>query len=148
MQDKFDFELEQELSALRRREKVYFGVFSVIVGLSLFIGWQSFQEQRNNYVSYEQYYAQQVAANGAPSGGGCGTGGGAGGCCGGSGSSSGPVDTAQITTDGLAYYVAQTGDKQVEAEVTDYGCHIQCDIVKDGEIIKSYTYRDGQFIEM
>ena len=38
-------------------------------------------------------------------------------------------------------------EKGVTAKVTDYGCHIQVDIQKDGKIVKSYVYQGGKISE-
>ena len=35
-------------------------------------------------------------------------------------------------------------EKEVEARVNDYGCHIQVDIEKGGKTIWSYSYQDGK----
>ena len=47
-----------------------------------------------------------------------------------------------------AYRKANPGEKGLETEVTDYGCHIQVDIQKGGKIVKSYSYRDGAVSEI
>ena len=38
-------------------------------------------------------------------------------------------------------------EKGLTAKVTDYGCHIQVDIQRDGKVVKSYTYQDGKVFE-
>jgi hypothetical protein len=83
-----------------------------------------------------------------------------GGCCSPDGSGSlgnqyrpgGPVDPK---TEGEAkkvaleaYQKANPADKRVTAKVTNYGCHIQVDIQKDGKIVKSYTYQGGKAFEI
>ncbi len=78
-----------------------------------------------------------------------------GGCCslGGSGGRPrGPVDAkteSQAKKVALeAYQKANPSEKGVTAKVTDYGCHIQVDIHKEGRIVKSYTYQRGKVFEI
>jgi hypothetical protein len=78
----------------------------------------------------------------------CGAGGSSGGC---GGKTSGPVDAQmekKATTAGLEAYKKINGDtKGLAGKVTDYGCHTQVDIIKGGQILKSYSYVDGQVSE-
>jgi len=83
-----------------------------------------------------------------------------GGCCspGGSGSvgnqyrPGGPVDpktereAKKVALE--AYQKANPSEKGVTAKVTDYGCHIQVDIQKEGRIVKSYSYQGGKAFEI
>lgn len=46
------------------------------------------------------------------------------------------------------YQKANPAEKGVTAKVTDYGCHIQVDVQKDGKVVKSYTYRAGKVFEI
>lgn len=72
-----------------------------------------------------------------------------GGCCGGGSGQKGAVDTAAIAKAGEAFYLQATGSQQkVQAKVTDFGCHIQCDILESGKVIKSYAYRNNTFVEI
>ena len=78
-----------------------------------------------------------------------------GGCCslGGSGGRpGGPVDPkteSQAKKVALeAYQKANPAEKGVAAKVTNYGCHIQVDIQKEGRIVKSYTYQRGKVFEI
>ena len=84
-----------------------------------------------------------VAGNGKGSGGGCG-GRGGGGC---GTKQDGPVDPELESMAGAAalaeYRKKNPAEKEVEARVTDYGCHIQVDIEKKGKTIWSYSYQDG-----
>lgn len=71
---------------------------------------------------------------------------GSGGCgnCGGCGNSvSGEVtETDKLeSVKGIAsnYYRDTYGDDDFRVEVTDYGCHMQADIIKDGVIVKSLS---------
>jgi predicted nucleic acid-binding Zn ribbon protein len=79
-----------------------------------------------------------------------------GGCCspGGSGivRPGGPVDP-KTESDAKkvaleAYQKANPAGKGVTAKVTNYGCHIQVDIQKEGRIVKSYTYQGGKAFEI
>jgi len=46
------------------------------------------------------------------------------------------------------YQRVNPADKEVTAKVTDYGCHIQVDIQKEGKIVKSYSYQGGKAFEI
>ena len=81
-----------------------------------------------------------------------------GGCCGTSGSGSvgpsrpgGPVDAkAEKEAQTLAleaYRKINPSDRGITAKVTDYGCHMQVDIQKEGKVVKSYIYQDGKVFE-
>ncbi len=43
---------------------------------------------------------------------------------------------------GLAFYTQKYGDKDVTVKATDFGCHIQADVSKNGKVVKSLAY-DG-----
>ncbi len=47
-----------------------------------------------------------------------------------------------------AYRATHPAGQGLEAKVTDYGCHIQVDIEKDGRIVASYSYKDGKASEI
>jgi len=49
---------------------------------------------------------------------------------------------------GLRYWHAKHGLDAVTTQITDYGCHIQVDIVKNKKIIGSLRYQDGKITEM
>lgn len=82
-----------------------------------------------------------------------------GGCCspGGSGSfgpprPGGPLDpkpeseAKKVALE--AYQKTNPAQKGVTAKVTDYGCHIQVDIQKEGRTVKSYSYQGGKAFEI
>lgn len=84
-----------------------------------------------------------------------------GGCCGPGGPSGGsggqpgtarPIDSKtekEAERVGLeAFQEANPSEKGVTAKVTDYGCHIQVDIQKEGRIVKSYSYQRGKVFEI
>jgi hypothetical protein len=84
----------------------------------------------------------------------CGPGGGGGGCgdgCGGSRIFGGEVAPELKSKAGAAalakYRETNPAGADVQAQVTDYGCHVQVDIAQGGRIVKSYTYQDGQALE-
>ncbi len=70
-------------------------------------------------------------------------------CAAGSNSSPGGPRTprADIEKDarekGLEYYERKTQRKGAEAKVTDFGCHIQVDILENGKVVLSLTYNQG-----
>lgn len=49
---------------------------------------------------------------------------------------------------GLEYYEKKTQKKGASARVTDFGCHIQVDIIEDGKVLLSLTYRQGEVQEI
>ena len=49
---------------------------------------------------------------------------------------------------GLEYYEKKTQKKGASARVTDFGCHIQVDIIEDGKAILSLTYKQGEVQEI
>lgn len=87
-------------------------------------------------------------SGGGAGGGGCG-GGGAGGC--GTKQGSGALDPAlkrKASEAAIeAYRKTNPAEKDVAAQVTDYGCHLQVDIEKGGKVIRSYTYQNGSVID-
>lgn len=80
--------------------------------------------------------------------GGCG-GGGTGGC--GTKQGSGSLDPAlkrEASTAAInAYRKTNPAEKDVTAQVIDYGCHLQVDIEKGGKVVRSYTYQNGGVID-
>lgn len=103
------------------------------------------------------------AAGAAGVGGGCGSGGcgssgagsagatstGGGGCCGGSGggqavAGAATADFKQLEKEAINLYVKNYGDANVTAEVKDFGCHQQINILKDGKVVKEFSYQNGQ----
>ncbi len=82
-------------------------------------------------------------------------------CCGGgqagTAATSGATAAGSVVTAGSSAleraavdtYRASTGDQSVvEAKVTDYGCHVQADIYRDGRRVRSYVLRRGQWAEI
>jgi hypothetical protein len=49
---------------------------------------------------------------------------------------------------GLEYYEKKTQKKGASARVTDFGCHIQVDIIDGGKVVLSLTYRQGEVQEI
>lgn len=152
--------IEEEIRSLKRRERYYFGILGGVILAAGIFGFQTLQADGGqdpsgyNSTDYAQYvsYAQGSGTGSAGvASGGCGSSGSgaAGGCCGGGSGQTGTVDTSAIAKAGKEYYLQQTGTQQaVEAKVTDFGCHIQCDILESGNVIKSYAYRNNTFVEI
>ncbi len=88
-------------------------------------------------------------------------------CCGGSGAGPGPAKRGCDPTAGaqgggarsasqvaaardaaMNYWSKTHGSGPVETKVTDFGCHIQVDIVADNKIAKSLRYQNGTITEM
>ena len=89
----------------------------------------------------------------APSlGGGCCSASGSSGGCGGQSATQRPIDP-KIESEAQkaaleAFQKSNPAEKNVAARVTDYGCHIQVDIQKEGKVVKSYTYQEGKVSEI
>jgi predicted nucleic acid-binding Zn ribbon protein len=47
-----------------------------------------------------------------------------------------------------AFQKGNQADQGVSAQVTNYGCHIQVDIQKEGKVVKSYSYQGGKAFEI
>ena len=48
----------------------------------------------------------------------------------------------------LAYYANTYGDSDVTIKGTDYGCHMEFEVIKDGNIIMTLEYSNGGFFEL
>ena len=70
------------------------------------------------------------------------------GCGGGRNRPLDPKIESNAKTKGLEYYENKTQKKGANARVTDFGCHIQVDIIEDGKVVVSLTYRDGEVQEI
>jgi len=68
-------------------------------------------------------------------------------CCGGGGAVSESREE-QMRLDGLSYYRANYGDGDVEAVVEDYGCHQEIHIYAEGQVVKRFTYSNGNVYEL
>ena len=77
-------------------------------------------------------------------------------CCGSGGGCGGgvraqaldPKIEQEAKTKGLEYYEKKTQKKGAGANVTDFGCHIQVDIIEEGKVVVSLTYRQGEVQEI
>jgi hypothetical protein len=70
------------------------------------------------------------------------------GCGGGRARSLDPKIENEAKAKGLEYYEKKTQKKGAIAKVTDFGCHIQVDIIEEGKVVVSLTYRDGEVQEI
>ena len=70
------------------------------------------------------------------------------GCGGGRARSLNPKIESEAKAKGLEYYEKKTQKKGANAKVTDFGCHIQVDIIEEGKVVVSLTYRDGEVQEI
>ena len=70
------------------------------------------------------------------------------GCGGGRARSLDPKIENEAKAKGLEYYEKKTQKKGANARVTDFGCHIQVDIIEEGKVALSLTYRDGEVQEI
>ena len=75
-------------------------------------------------------------------------------CCssgGGGGKRVQPLDPkieADAKAKGLEYYEKKTQKRGASARVTNFGCHIQVDIIDGGKVVVSLTYRQGEVEEI
>jgi hypothetical protein len=71
------------------------------------------------------------------------------GCGGGRARSLDPKIEKEAKAKALEYYEKKTQKKGASARVTDFGCHIQVDIInEDGKVLLSLTYRAGEVQEI
>ncbi|MFH2075583.1 MAG: SurA N-terminal domain-containing protein [Pseudomonadota bacterium] len=115
-----------------------------------FVAWLK-QERRNAKVRINQIITPlQAFSEGEQS---CCDSGGSGGV-GGCGTKQGPgtLDPGLKSKAGAAalevYRETHPAEKGLGAKVTDYGCHVQVDIEKDGKIVASYSFSDGKVSEI
>ena len=73
-----------------------------------------------------------------------------GGGCGGSGRAQAldPKIEQEARAKALEYYEKKTQKKGASARVTNFGCHIQVDIIEDGKVVVSLTYKQGEIQEI
>ncbi len=70
------------------------------------------------------------------------------GCGGGAAQPLDPKVEQEAKAKGLEYYEQKTQKKGAEARVTNFGCHIQVDIIEQGKVVLSLTYRQGEVQEI
>ena len=70
------------------------------------------------------------------------------GCGGGRAQPLDPKIEKEAKAKGLEYYEKKTQKKGASARVTNFGCHIQVDIIEDGKVIVSITYRQREVQEI
>ncbi len=68
-------------------------------------------------------------------------------CCGHAPGSASHGDGKSAADAGIRYWWEKYGDGPVTARTTDYGCHIQVDIVKGNRIVRSLKYQGGAISE-
>jgi D-Tyr-tRNAtyr deacylase len=70
------------------------------------------------------------------------------GCGGGRASPLDPKTEKKAKAKVLEYYEKKTQKKGASARVTNFGCHIQVDIIEDGKVVVSLTYKQGEVQEI
>jgi predicted nucleic acid-binding Zn ribbon protein len=70
------------------------------------------------------------------------------GCGGGTARALDPKIEADAKAKGLEYYQKKTQKRGASARVTDFGCHIQVDIIENGKVVVSLTYKQGEVQEI
>jgi SurA N-terminal domain/zinc-ribbon domain len=110
-------------------------------GNQLFSQWLTQLKARSKIETYEKLEPVSTAKASC-----CGSGGG----CGGSGRAQAldPKMEQEARVKGLEYYEKKTQKKGASAKVTNFGCHIQVDIIEDGKVIVSLTYNQGEVQEI
>jgi hypothetical protein len=70
--------------------------------------------------------------------------------CGGGGEAQSldPKIEQEARAKGLEYYEQKTKKKGAEAKVTNFGCHVQVDIIEEGKVAISLTYSQGEVQEI
>lgn len=48
----------------------------------------------------------------------------------------------------LAYYASTYGDSDVTIQGIDFGCHMEFEIIKNGNVIMTLEYSNGDFFEL
>ena len=59
-----------------------------------------------------------------------------------------PLNAGEAADAALRYWHEKHGDEAVSTKVTDFGCHMQVDIIKDTRIISSLRYQGGSISEL
>lgn len=118
-----------------------------------FGAWLVQARQDAGVTAYKAVGSSQSPSRGGSSccgSGGSVSGGGMGGC-GGSGAPAEAVDPGLKSEAGDAalaeYRKTNPAEQGLETRVTDYGCHVQVDVVQGGKVLKSYSYQDGKAFE-
>jgi hypothetical protein len=65
-------------------------------------------------------------------------------CCGGGA----PLSKGAIKAGALKYYAEKYGDSNVTCEVRDYGCHMEAEILKDGNVVKKLSISGNRIAEI
>lgn len=108
-------------------------------GDQLFNKWFTQVKAKSKIETYEKLEPVSTAAASCCSNG-----------CGGSGRAQ-PLDPKleqEAKAKGLEYYEKKTQKKGASAKVTNFGCHIQVDIIEDGKVVVSLTYNQGEVQEI
>jgi hypothetical protein len=80
------------------------------------------------------------------SGGGCNSSGpGGSSCCGGGGA---PLSQDEVKAGVLRYYAEKYGDSDVTCVVKDYGCHMEAEILKDGNVVRKLSISGNRITEI
>jgi hypothetical protein len=58
-----------------------------------------------------------------------------------------PEIEKRIADAGLAYWQEHYGGGEVTARISDFGCHLQVDIIRDGRVVTSLQYQNGRITE-
>lgn len=138
-------DIQEEITKLRKREKFLSYAVATFLLVGAFLGFKVFFAG-SALAQYENYdYSQvQAAPLGVGTGADAGAGGGGGGCCGGGGGGGPTLPAEELQVQSLELYKQETGKSDVDAQVSDRGCHTQIDIVdSSGAIVKSYGYKGG-----
>ena len=53
-----------------------------------------------------------------------------------------------LKKEALAYYVDKYGDSDVTINAIDYDCHVELEVIKDGNVVMTLEYSNGELFEV
>ncbi|MGB9627576.1 MAG: hypothetical protein ACPL6D_02845, partial [Thermodesulfobacteriota bacterium] len=107
-------------------------------GEATFINWLSNIKAKANIETYEKFVPAYTGK--APC---CSTG-----CGGGRAQPLDPKIEQEAKAKALEYYEKKTQKRGAEAKVTNFGCHIQVDVIENGKVVLSLTYNGREVQEI
>lgn len=159
-------DMEEEFARIRRKDRRNMLIVGALSALMIAVGTIMYiakgaDSADNPFDAFKSAGSQGLYSSYATSGGNnrqgyggpagvVGTPGIGGNCCGssagtvGSSSLAGRTSLPELEKQGLTKFAQESGKADVEAKATDYGCHIQIDIIDaSGHVIRSYGYQGG-----
>ena len=53
-----------------------------------------------------------------------------------------------LKDEAFTFYVEKYGDSDVTINIIDYDCHVEAEVIKDGNVIMTLEYSNGDFFEV